>query len=71
MCKLGDESSKQMLLKRIRDRGLGMGPPAARGYGGRGAKTPADKRFFGKTSCFNATRSQFARVESHLKAPDF
>ena len=49
-------------------------PPAAGGYGGLGAKTPAVWRFlyvFGKKSYFNPTGSHFARVRSHLKELDF
>ena len=49
-------------------------PPAARGFGGLGAKPqPLGDflKFFGKNSYFNAIESHFARVQSHLKALNF
>ena len=66
---------KLVYLKCITDGDLGAGSPAAGGFGGSGAKPPAVGRFFviflGKKSYFNAIRSHFASVQSHLKALDF
>ena len=58
MSKLGDELSKQVLLKRITDGGLGAKPPEA-------------ERVLEKTSYFNGIGIHFARVLSYLKELDF
>ena len=65
---------KVVYLKRSTDGGLGVEPPAAKGFEGLGAKPPAVGRFFlffGKNSYFNAIESHFARVQSYLKALNF
>ena len=61
-------ASKVVQLERSTDGGMGTGPPAAGGYGGLGAKPPANWRCFviKKKSCFNAIGSHFARAQSHL-----
>ena len=71
----GDVLRELVYLKRITDGCLGAEPPAARGFGGLGGEAPGRWaifcKFFGKNRYFNATESQFARVQSHLKALDF
>ena len=56
------------------DGGVRAEPPAAGSYGGVGAKPPAAGRFFvifWKKNYFNTIGSHFARIQSHLKGPDF
>ena len=70
----GNVLRKLLLLKCIVNGGLGVGPPAAGGFGGLWAQPPANGRvfvIFWKKSYFNAIGSYFASVQSHLIALDF
>ena len=67
------KSGRRTVTQTFHRPGSGAEPPAAGGFGGLESKPPKAEQFIKKQAYSNpnAIGSQFGRVQSHLKEPDF